>query len=201
MTPFNRIFFCPFFERSNANQIKQCILMLALLLSASATSSELNLAPNESFVIADAGMHMMTFEEKDTGKRFIVQGLNIRGKKKFKGSEANKNQVPIPTKVEAGHYYLKRITPIFKNIGKKRFKKPKCEECFFTVKSNAVVYLGRWNIDFDGHSLGTATWKIQREYSNANLKSLREKNPELMNFPLFVSNEEGTIIEISWNDL
>ena len=175
-------------------------LLMAILINE-VSADEQALSQNESFILADAGIHRMTFEELNSGEIFVIRGLKLPSTQQFEGSQANEKHLPKLVKVKTGKYYLKSITPAFSNIGVRRFKKTECDGCFFLLQPGAVSYLGRWNVDLEYKSRNKVEWHIQRQYSYENLITLKQKNTKLTELPLFVANEEGKVLKIDWKEL
>lgn len=162
-------------------------IFLLLIWSTNAIANDIELKTGQSIVIAGAGRHDFLFEEIFSSRVFTV-----RGGKKYK----YKYFV-----VDSGNYYLKSIDPIFSNVENLNFEKPDNNSRTFQIPEGKVVYLGDWIIDNNQELQHVLTWNIKRDYSYKFLKKIWRRNESLSSFPLVISNEEGKMISVSWNDI
>ncbi len=129
----------------------------------------------------------LAFEEIDTGEKFYS----------FPKKRGRKYR---PATVQPGNYFLAEMGMPYRNFKPTKYRRPKSKQNTFKVKAGTTTFFGTWIIDID-HNHGRVEWDIERAFTTEFLKDQKTENPYLTEFPLIITNEDGKILPVQWNQI
>ena len=98
----------------------------------------------------------------------------------------------------AGRYYAKSISNIYTNVGTIPLERPENGGLTFDVTAGSVTYIGNWYAGFTDRKSFRLKWDIETDYTKEPLLWLREAEPWITDYRVFVSAKNGVTKELAW---